>query len=173
MSFVPEFTELHSGVALSEVSDSLMCSRIPKESFYNRMRIEIAELMESLDFSLLRVTRISAVAKKGHGKIPNFQLAKIDNYLQETSQKVEANPKKSYSSHEVLPRTFCSTSSSRQSSIRQPPAGGRLFKEFRRPVERDAATPQKTGKPKVPQSWIRIEDITEVPQGLFFEELCP
>ncbi len=148
-------------------------SSSPKDSFYNRMRLEVAQLMDQVDFGLLDKSALVRSKTTAHtGK--KFQLSTVDDFLKATVKEKPIRTKPSGSQTLRTP----SKSGSIDSSGRTPfifirpqgsskPAGSRQLKSDDRsepPRTKVLTRPQTT----LNKSWIRVDDIYEIPEGLPF-----
>ena len=113
------------------------------ESFFNRMRLEIAELVESLDYSILRE------GSRNHAKHsltrPKFQLKFIEEFTKESTEVKKKSRPRTLPSR---PPSARSVSTVKASAIAPP-------------VEPKSVPPKKKKL-----EWIRVEDITEIPEGV-------
>jgi hypothetical protein len=117
-------------------------------SFYARMRLEIAELMDELDFSVLNTrTKLSgsAKAKSVHHR---FELTPIEDFK-------KVIPVKKPPVKRTVPTPAPTVVSSTVSTPR--------------PV-----TPPKPDPPKKPKkkTWIRVEDIDSIPNDIVLTTSC-
>jgi hypothetical protein len=128
-------------------------------SFYNRMRLDIAAIMDEVDFSILRASakRQSATLGK-HQTSHRFQLTTVDDYMRTTLTKPGKKEKKKLAPKPVTPsRLF--------TPRKEPPAVPAVKKSS---STSSIATPSI--KPKK-INWIRVEDIADIPEGLTFAPL--
>jgi hypothetical protein len=118
---------------------------LTKESFYNRMRLEIGELVESLDFTVLREGSRHQARPSSHR--PKFQLTSIDEFAKQT---VPA-PKK------TLKRV--------KSAVLRP-LSAKSVSTVKPSVLPPAVEPKPVAPKKKKMQWIRVEDIREIPEGV-------
>lgn len=189
MSYHPESIEAYSGIGLSDTQEPVFfsvntCLASGKDSFYNRMRLDIAELMDSVDFSLLGEPRRPGVTQKCVSNNPKFQLSSLDDYLHETIKTTRPPQKKPNVSRVQNSTTPILLTDSRHSmtsvgtpksrvhkSASIPAKGGRLFKEPKNVSQSEESISQSNVKKTTKRAWIRIEDIPEVPCDLHFEAI--
>jgi hypothetical protein len=154
----------------SDLMGSIQLGKGTKESFYNVMRLEIGYLMDSLDFSILeeKAHKISSLRKAGSR---NFKLSPVDMYMETmcsgtgnvdrsniatlVNSRIESKVRQSTkrSETQALPRSRTSA----------PALTDRL--KISSPNNSVAnVVPKQVSRRK--KTWIRIEDISEIPEGV-------
>ena len=127
--------------------DRLSVKSCDTGSFYARMRLEIAELMDELDFSVLNSrTKLPGAAKTK--SIHRFELTPIEEFKKAIPVK---KPPVRRTVHTPAPTVLSSTLNTPR-----------------------AVTPPKPDPPKKPKkkTWIRVEDIDSIPSDIVLTTSC-
>lgn len=156
----------YDGFGCTEFS-SIACGRDPERvsvysqgnSFYNRMRLDIAAIMDEVDFSILRASAKRQGATLGkHSVSRQFQLTNVDDFMRNTLTKPEKKEKK-----KIAPKPVT------QSRLFTPRKELITVPTVKKPSPNPSIANPSIKPKKI--KWTRVEDITSIPEGLTFAPL--